>query len=228
MNSAAPPKRPGEVAAIQHAAELVAAGHGAVRDALMEGVTELDLWAAASTAMERVAGGPVDAGVDLLLGERTALVDGSPGRGAAVPGDPVLFDLAPRRDGYYADSCATFVLETPSRALRQRHAAVRRALDHGIDAARPGVRARDVDRAVRVTLADAGLECPHHIGHGVGTAPQEPPWLVPEDETVLEEGMVLAIEPGAYTDGFGVRLEHLVLIEVNGARVLTTHSLDLT
>jgi Xaa-Pro dipeptidase len=85
-----------------------------------------------------------------------------------------------------------------------------------------------VDAAVRAVLADAGLECPHHIGHGVGVSPQEPPWLVADDETVLDEGMVLAIEPGAYTGGFGLRLEHLVLVEAGGARPLTNHSLDLT
>jgi Xaa-Pro aminopeptidase len=40
--------------------------------------------------------------------------------------------------------------------------------------------------------------------------------------------MVVALEPGAYADGIGVRVEHLLLIEAAGARPLTTHSLDLT
>jgi Xaa-Pro aminopeptidase len=93
--------------------------------------------------------------------------------------------------------------------------------------AQPGTRAGALDAAVRAVLAEAGLDCPHHIGHGVGADPQESPRLVPGDETMLEEGMVVAIEPGAYTDGFGLRLEHLVAIEAGGPRVLTAHSLDL-
>jgi Xaa-Pro aminopeptidase len=102
------------IAAIERAAELVAVGHAAVREALQPGATELDLWAAAQAAIEAVTGEPVHAVVDLMVGARTALVGEPPGTQAVAAGDPVLFDLAPRRDGYYADSCATFVCGIPT------------------------------------------------------------------------------------------------------------------
>ncbi len=216
-----------EIERISAAASLASIGQEAVRAAAAEGVSETEMWKGAQAAMG-IVGKPDETLCDLLVGSRTAAVDGFPGAERAGAGDPVLFDLAPMSDSYWADSCATFVVGNPSARLRARHDAVRAALEVGIEAARPGLTAGELDALVRARLDAAGLACPHHIGHGVGTAPQEPPFLLPQDPTVLEEGMTIAIEPGAYGDGFGIRLEHLVLIEADGARPLTTHSLNLT
>lgn len=214
--------------AVVAAAELATVGHAALREALAAGVTELELMRAAEEAMSAMHGGPAEANVDLLSGERTELVDGPPAERELRDGDPVIFDLAPHRDGAWADSCATLCCGAPSGALRRRHDAVRRALEAGISSARPGVPTGAVDRVIRESLASAGLRCPHHTGHAVGAAPQQPPFLLPREDALLDEGMAIAIEPGAYGDGLGVRLEHLVLIEADGARPLTNHSLSLT
>lgn len=220
-------KEPAEIELISAAASLASIGQEAVRSAAAEGVAESELWESAQAAMASVAR-PEETLCDLLSGGRTAAIDGHPGPGRVRPGDPVLFDLAPMSAGYWADSCSTFAVGHPSAGLRARHDTVRGALESGIEAARPGLEAGELDAHVRGRLEAAGLTCPHHIGHGVGTAPQEPPFLVPHEETVLEEGMTIAIEPGAYGEGFGIRLEHLVLIEADGARPITTHSLNLT
>ncbi len=217
-----------EVELVAAAASLASAGQERLREASQAGVSELELWALAKSAMIDLAGGEIETFCDLLVGARSGEVDGAPGEARIKEGDPVLFDLAPMRDGYWADSCATFAVGSPSLALRSRHDAVRSALEAGIAAARPGISAGRLDSIIRDPLHKAGLQCPHHTGHGVGAAAQEPPWLVPSESTILEQGMTIAIEPGAYGDGFGVRLEHLVLIENDGARPLTTHSLDLT
>lgn len=217
-----------EISLIERAAELVGAGHAAVRAALSPGVRELDLWTEAQTAMGLLHGAPVEAHVDLMAGARTSEVGLPPSSARTAAGNPVLFDLAPQRDGYWADSCATLACGPPPPSLRQRHDSVRRALDRGLAVAAPGVSGGAVDAAIRAELERDGLSCPHHCGHGVGTAAQEPPWLVPGSDMVLEEGMVVAIEPGAYSDGIGVRLEQLVLIESCGNRALTTHSTELT
>ncbi len=217
-----------ELELICAAAELVAIGHRALREALEPGRSELELWDAAARAIAAAGGKPADAVVDLMVGARTALIGEPPGEATLADGDPVLFDLAPKRDGYWADSCATLCCGAPSAALRDRHAAIATALEHGLSCARPGVSAGAVDAAIREQMAVAGLECPHHTGHGVGSLAQEPPWFVPGNESVLEQGMVVALEPGAYGDGFGVRLEHLAVVETDGARPLTTHSLALT
>ena len=177
--------------------------------------------------MEISRGAGVTAQLDLMFGPGTAEVGRAPGPAVARAGNPVLFDLAPRRHGYWADSCATFCCGNPSRALHRRHDVVRAALELGASIIRPGAVAATIDVTIRDALHRHGLACPHHMGHGIGTAPQEPPWLTPSSGTVLDEQMIVALEPGAYSEGFGVRLEHLYLIEANGASQLTHHSLEL-
>ncbi len=90
-----------------------------------------------------------------------------------------------------------------------------------VDAIGPGVVAGDLD-----ALARAELEFPHHTGHGLGTGYHEEPRLVPGSATVLEPGMVVAIEPGTYA-GAGVRVEQVVLVTADGCEVLSGHDLSL-
>lgn len=220
-------KEPAEIERIAGAADLVSVGQSKLRAVLQPGMTELELFSDVKIALEEMEGGPVELAVDLMAGARTAQVGASPTAATIESGDPVLFDLAPRRDGYWADSCATVSCGTPPVRLIRRHSAVLAALEAGLAAARPGLTAGQLDATIRATLDIAGLECPHHTGHGVGLSAQEPPWIVPGDSTPLEQGMVIALEPGAYSGGFGVRLEHLAVIEEDGARQLTDHSLAL-
>ena len=90
-----------------------------------------------------------------------------------------------------------------------------------VAAIRPGVVAGELD-----ALARAQLEFPHHTGHGLGTSWHEEPRLIPGSTTVLEEGMIVAIEPGTY-EGVGVRLEQVVLVTAAGCDVLSGHDLSL-
>jgi Xaa-Pro dipeptidase len=220
-------KTPAEVEAVEAALRLCEAGHEAARDATRAGATELDVWAAIAAAVERAAGARTTAMADLLSGPRTEHIGGPPGPRVLAAGDLVLCDLVPRRDGVWADSCATWAVTEPPRVAVEMHAAAARALRVGLDALRPGARAGDIDRAVRAEVEAAGHSYPHHTGHGVGFHTHEEPRIVPGGATVLEPGMVVALEPGAYRDGLGVRLEQVSLITANGSRLLSRHPLDL-
>ena len=80
-------------------------------------------------------------------------------------------------------------------------------LERGLGLLRPGALAGDIDAAVR-----EGLDYPHHTGHGVGVAPHEEPRIVPGGETVIEPGMVVALEPGSYPGPWGMRVERVALV----------------
>jgi Xaa-Pro dipeptidase len=217
-----------EVERLRRAAAVASAGQQAVRAAASPGISEIDLWSAAIASMQRLAGAPVHAIVDLMAGERTGLVGAPPGARLVEGDELVLVDIAPQVEDYWGDSCAAFCAGRPAVDQRRMHDACARALDRGIAAARPGAVAHDVDAVVRGAMAESGYSYDHHSGHGVGLAAQEEPWITPSSDIVLEEGMVVALEPGTYTDGLGARLEHLVLVRADGPDVLTTHSLSLT
>jgi Xaa-Pro aminopeptidase len=99
------------------------------------------------------------------------------------------------------------------------------ALELAASLLRPGAVAKDIDQTVRQFIADAGYPVyPHHTGHGVGVSGHEAPRIVPHNETVLEPGMVIMLEPGIYFPGeAAVRLEDAFLITADGYEVLTHH-----
>jgi Xaa-Pro aminopeptidase len=144
--------------------------------------------------------------------------------------DLVLCDLVPRVHGFWGDSCATWVAGgAPPVGAAELHAAASAALAAALERLTPGTVAAEVDAAARVVLSAAGLECPHHIGHGVGFRSHEEPRIVPGGVTVLEEGMVVALEPGAYLEPaeVGVRVEVVTVLTGDGPRVLSKHPLEL-
>lgn len=218
-------KTDAEIAALRETLALCDAGQAAARAAAQPGASELDVWAATTAAIERAAGGRVPLLADLLGGARTAEIGGLPGDLVLRDGDLLLSDIVPRRTAYWGDSCATVVVGGADRApaaVRDAHARVTEALERGLDALRPGAVAGEVDARCR-----AGLGYPHHSGHGIGTAAHEQPRIVPGAETVLEPGMVVALEPGFYAEQWGLRCERVALVTDGAPEILSTHDVGL-
>jgi Xaa-Pro aminopeptidase len=211
-----------EVERLRAAIRVCDAGQAEARRRAVAGTTELAAWAAVRAAMEAAAGGRFPLLADFISGPRTAGVEGPPGERALGRDDLLVADLVPRIDGYWGDSCATVCVGEPSLEARRAHKTVRERLERLLEACRPGVRSGDLD-----ALARDGLRYPHHSGHGVGTAYHEEPRIVPGWATVLQPGMVLALEPAWYGEREGVRLEVCVLVTADGCEVLSRHELEL-
>jgi Xaa-Pro aminopeptidase len=72
-----------------------------------------------------------------------------------------------------------------------------------------------------VTAAGFGEYFVHRTGHGIGLEVHEQPYLVSGNRRVLEPGMTFSVEPGIYLPGrLGVRIEDIVVVEVDGAESL--------
>lgn len=219
-----------EVAQIRANLRVVEAGFDAARELIRPGATELAVWVGMHAAMLAVAGAPFVQDGRLASGPRTLGVEPLATNRRLEPGDAVYIDLFPVIDGYSADLTRAFVVGEPFAAQRGRHAVLEDALAAGVAALQPGVLARDVDAAVRAVVAGAlgGYVYPHHTGHGFGLQPQEPPYLIPSDETLLEPGMIVAIEPGIYLpDTGGMRLEGNYLITEDGCESLSDYPMEL-
>ena len=147
-------------------------------------------------------------------------------RNALPDGTAVLFDFGGVVDGYCSDFGRTVVAGEPSRELRDAYAVLLEAFEAGRAACRPGAPARDVNAACRAPIEAAGLgkSFRHRMGHGIGMDVHERPFLSPEDETPLEAGMTFTDEPSIVVrDGFGLRIENVVVCADGGARVLNDY-----
>lgn len=109
--------------------------------------------------------------------------------------------------------------------LAKVYRAVQTAQERAIAAIRPGAKARDVDAVARGSLENDGFGSAftHGLGHGIGLEVHESPDLRASSEDVLQPGMVVTVEPGAYFEGWGgVRIEDDVLVTSDGCERLST------
>ncbi len=208
---------------LRESARMAALAQRTATSTATEGMAELDLFTAIRGAVEANSGARDAFIADLVTGvDRTSHVSGGPTPRRLEAGDPVIADLAPRVQGYWADSCNTFTVGAASDGLRRLHDLVTRALAAAVESAGPGVPVGEVDATVRRILAAQDLGYPHHTGHSIGTSVHEWPRIIPGETEPLEEGMVILLEPGAYATGVGgVRLERMYAVGPNGLEVLT-------
>ncbi len=109
-------------------------------------------------------------------------------------GDVLMLDTGAVWDGYFCDYDRNFAIGEARAAQRAAHARLIEATQAGLEAARPGARACDVWRAM-VEIVGGGEEA-GRLGHGVGMQLTEGLSLTAKDQTVLEPGMVITLEPG--------------------------------
>lgn len=145
-------------------------------------------------------------------------------------GEPVLFDLGSRVDGYCSDITRMAHLGKPSARYLEIHGIVESAVQAALAAIKPGGLIKEVDLAARRTIEEAGYgeRFVHRTGHGIGLSGHELPSITHTNDIPLEEGMAFSVEPGIYLLGeFGVRLEEIVVVTRNGAEVLSRLSRKL-
>lgn len=217
-----------DLEAIREAMALTSLGLQTVREAIEPGISEIDLHGAAFSAMETEAGRPLDDfSADLVSGEKTASIGypaAIPGNRALTEGDFVLVELLPRINHYKGSSARTFTVGDPTDRQQELHNVVLEALNDAKEFIEPGVAAADVYETVVDSLAEAGYDenFPHHAGHGVGMTVHEPPMLIPGSEQTVQEGDVLAIEPGIYDEEWGgLRIEDVVYVTDDGVETIT-------
>jgi len=89
---------------------------------------------------------------------------------------------------------------------------------------RPGVRAEEVHAAYAEVIQAAGYDYPFRCGRGTGFSYLELPQLVTGDSTVLQAGMVLAVDGSVSTANFRAQVGDSVIVTADGYEPLTAHA----
>lgn len=134
-------------------------------------------------------------------------------------GDVLMLDTGLVHQGYFCDFDRNWSVGPASAAAQAGWARLLEATEAGCSAIRPGARACDLYHAMAaVTGAGEG----GRLGHGLGQHLTEGLSLTASDQTVLEPGMVLTLEPGVSLPGGGIMVhEDDFVVTQTGCRQLS-------
>jgi Xaa-Pro aminopeptidase len=214
-------KSPFEVDRLRAAARLTDAMLDAARSSTRAGISESELAAQLST-IALAAGGRCAFETTVVSGTQQPIPIRLPTTRRINRGDTVMIDLGAEVDGYQADATRTFVVGSPTSIQETVWSVVLAAYEAVIELARPGVPCRELHMAGASVVAAAGYQLAHRIGHGIGLATSYEWPSLDTEESPLEPGVTICIEPGIYTPGAGnMKLEDDVLITATGYEMLT-------
>jgi Xaa-Pro aminopeptidase len=218
-------KDPGELAIMAEAARLISNVFHSVLRLIKPGITELELSAEIEFAMKERGATGASFETIVASGARSAWAHARPTSKPLRKNELVVLDQGAILRGYCSDMTRTVFLGRSSPRVRRMYGAVLEAQQAAKDAIRPGVTAGSVDAAARLVLKRHSLadKFTHSTGHGLGLEVHEMPRLGRGEATVLQQGMVLTVEPGVYVEGFGgIRIEDDIVVTSKGAQDLTT------
>lgn len=222
-----------EVARIRRACEITDAAFEHILGFIRDGVTEAEINFELQYFMKRYSG--VEKMADNFIiasGLRGSMPHGIATGKVVRTGEFVTMDFGCNYLGYWSDLTRTICVGKASDAQRDIYHHVLEAQKLALNAVRPGLTGRQIDRIARDHIASCGhgAHFGHGLGHSFGLEIHEAPRCAQtaQGEIALQPGMIMTIEPGIYIEGFGgVRIEDDILITEAGCEVLSRCSREL-
>ena len=166
----------------------------------------------------------------VVSGKNSSLPHGVPTDKPINDGDFITMDFGAVVSGYRSDMTRTVALKYVSDKQRKVYDTVLLAQEKALEVIKPNVKCVSVDKVARDLIYNAGYDgCfGHGLGHSVGIDIHENPSFNTRDETKLQKGMVLTVEPGIYLENeFGVRIEDMVYITEDSYQNITQSPKEL-
>ncbi|MCY3769673.1 MAG: Xaa-Pro peptidase family protein [Gammaproteobacteria bacterium] len=139
-------------------------------------------------------------------------------------GDLLIIDTGSTYDGYFCDFDRNWAFGYADDATKKAYEVVWNATEAGFNAARPGATTSDLWKAMNDVLAGGGSLGNEvgRLGHGLGIELTERPSNTATDDTTLEPGMVMTLEPGmTFAPGRQMVHEENIVVTEEGADWLT-------
>lgn len=150
--------------------------------------------------------------------------------GVLRKGDLVLCDFGARYLRYCSDITRTFVAGKATKEQKKMYEVVLAAHDAAIDFISPGKTSKECHKVAENVINRSRYKgkFTHGLGHGLGLSVHDPGGMSPNQDIVLEENMVLTVEPGIYIPKIGgIRIEDDILVTKDGCQVLTEAEYEL-
>jgi len=214
-----------EIDKIRHVCQLVSSVYADTPQFLSPGMTLI-------SAFNRFKIACLEAGVD----DPAYLVGGAgiggysdiispPSSRELQPGDVLILDTGCVWDGYFCDFDRNFAIGKADPKASVAHQIVWDATEAGLAQARAGVSVATLFQAMHEVMQPHAVEGDGDVGrlgHGLGMQLTEPPSLTPFEQTILEAGMVITLEPGyQFAPNKMMVHEENILITEDGAELLS-------
>jgi len=212
-----------EIASIKRAAEIADLAFMHLKTVIKPGIKEQDLVAEFEYFI-RKRGSRSSFEPIILFGDSSSLPHGVSGSREVKGKGILLIDYGAMYNGYCSDATRTVHLGKPAKEDIRLYNIVLKAQEEAEAMIKPGVSAKDIDKVARdiITKEGFGNRFIHTTGHGVGLEIHEPPRISSDDNTIIEKGMIITVEPGIYLENYGgIRIEDLILVTDAGIEVLT-------
>ncbi|MDP3788918.1 MAG: type I methionyl aminopeptidase [Candidatus Omnitrophota bacterium] len=245
-----------ELAIMRKAGGIVAEVLNVLGRSIKPGIETIELDRQAEILIKELGGRPAFKNykgypANICTSINEVIVHGIPGKKVLRDGDIISVDVGAELEGYYGDAAYTYPVGNINDESKRLIEVTQKSLEKGIEAAVAGHRVSDISRAIQNFVEANGFNVIRaFIGHGIGADLHEPPEipnfvtrecdLASRDaDPVLENGMVLAIEPMVAAGKYAARIlsdgwtavtvdksrvahfEHTVAVRDKGTEILT-------
>ena len=217
-------KEPEEIEFISKSAAITDSAFEDVEPKIKAGMTEKQLaWELEKALREK---GSESLPFDIIVGSgpNAALPHAKPSDRVINEGEPIVIDMGARYKGYASDLTRTACAGKANAKFKEIYNIVLEAQQAAIVKIKQGMTGKAADAIARKVIEQAGYgeAFGHSLGHGVGLAEHEAPYLSANSKEKLADGMVFTVEPGIYiTRWGGVRIEDTVVMEKGIVKQIT-------
>lgn len=209
-------KEPAEIEFIKKASSITDAAFESVAKKIKVGMTEKQIAWELEKAIHEKGGQSLAFDIIVGSGPNAALPHAKPSDRPVNEGETIVIDMGARYAGYASDLTRTICLGKADAKLKKVYNIVLKSQAAAMHKIRRGMTGKDADALARDVIKKAGYgeAFGHSLGHGVGFAEHELPYLSVNSDEPLTDGMVFTVEPGIYLSGWGgVRIEDTVVME---------------
>lgn len=195
--------------------------HANVYTKVQPGDTEKDLAAHIINELIRRGGDNISVLV-VGSGDRSGLPNAKPTDKKIMPNEIIRVDILGTLDNYYSDVARTVVVGEPNPKQKEIWNKIYDTHQAVLSKIRAGVTTSEIYDVFKRKFEHYGFPVSNFVGHGIGLHLHEEPLIGRFGENhVLEEGMVLCIEPFIFADNYGYHVEDQVLVTKNGYELLS-------
>ena len=224
-------KSPKEIECLRRACQATSYAHDHIFEEVEEGMTEREISQRVQKHM--LDGGAEYPGFVIITSgtENYGRISKTSTDRKLEKGDMLWLDLGARYNGYWSDFCRSgIVTDELSKESIELQDKIHEITMEASKIMKPGVPVADVARECVRLMQLAGFEATFdcgRMGHGMGLSSTEPPSVTIYDETILQEGMIINLEPGVVNENGVFDLEENFVITKDGCECLSGGSRKL-